>query len=180
MPKFARYDSNIKIQSKVIGWYNTDERKYNNFPDANDLLQITEEQWLDHKENPSCWAVTNQQLVRYNNPVLPSIDVQAQLMLMKGCQIESKTHETMNGLYKCDETSLHSLMNTAIHIKFWDKFPGQSLTYSIITAENKLVEFSSTVAFIDLVKAISDYVSDLNSIINGKSTVLPIQPIVIL
>lgn len=45
MTKFAQFDPKALQPTLVIGWYDTDEFKYPNLPDASDLIEVTDAQW---------------------------------------------------------------------------------------------------------------------------------------
>ena len=68
MPQYAQYDPSAPAPSPVIGWYNTDARKYPNLPPASDLVEVPADIWTAHYANTNGYAVSNGTLVAYTPP----------------------------------------------------------------------------------------------------------------
>ena len=68
MPQYAQYDPNVAAPSPVIGWYNTDARKYPKLPPASDLVEVPADIWTAHYGNTNGYAVSAGALVAYTPP----------------------------------------------------------------------------------------------------------------
>ena len=68
MPQYAQYDPSVAAPSPVIGWYNTDARKYPKLPPASDLVEVPADIWTAHYGNTNGYAVSAGALVAYTPP----------------------------------------------------------------------------------------------------------------
>jgi len=60
MPKYVKYNPEIKEEQRVFEFYDTDFAHYPTLPDKNLLLELTEEQWNARINGKlSVWSVTN-------------------------------------------------------------------------------------------------------------------------
>ena len=68
MPQYAQFDPSVPAPSPVIGWYNTDARKYPNLPPMTNLVEVPADIWNAHYANTNGYAVSNGTLVPYTPP----------------------------------------------------------------------------------------------------------------
>lgn len=172
MPQYAQYDPSVAAPSPVIGWYNTDARKYPNLPPASDLLTLTANEWAVHYNNPDGWAVSGGALVRYTAPA-PTLTLaqQAGTLLAAGLTVSGTTVPA--GVYACDSEAQGKIDRVESYIAKNGTFPGGASTLSWPLATGSVVTIPSTAAFQKLSTAIADFVYGCDEVMLGVSSTLP-------
>lgn len=179
MTQYAYFRSADPAPSPVIGWYDTGEFAYASLPAADDLLEVTAEQWTGHFANPSGWAVSNGALVTYTPaPQTPTLAQQAQALLAAGCAITSTSTPALDSTYATDATSQQHVQAEITSILLNGTFADGTTSIAWLDASN--VAHTFTIAeFKALATALAAFVSACLKVVNGQATVLPSQPSVL-
>jgi len=157
MPKFAYYDHTQPDPSRVMGWFDTDALDYPTLPDAEDLLEMADEQW-DARLN-GYWAVDDGALVPYTPPVPPpTADEVYQSKISDGIGIISSSNPALNGVYPLTSQSLALVGAIARDAASGLGLPNDAPTVSISELSGVSHDFDET-EVITLYKATRDLTS---------------------
>jgi len=178
MTQYAFYDSS-QVTSQVTGWYDTGAFTYTTLPPANNLFQLTPEQWAEHFQNPSGWAVfstpdTNPSLIPYVPPPLVlTLPQQAAQLLNLGITLTCTSTPSLNGQYACDAQATQFIQAEMISIFASNKFADGATTLDWPDVSGTIHTFPNTDEFKFFSIAVGNFVSACQKVINGSSTTLP-------
>lgn len=172
MPKFAYFDKTPP--HRVIGWINTDKRKYNALPPAEDLLQLTDSQWEARMPDHNSWCIDEGKMVPYvpGPPPSPTPAQQAMARLNSGLTIKSETTPSISGTYAVDALTQGKLALLASYIARTGEFPA-SASYSLVDKAGLAHYWEDPKLFLRFIDAMTVYVARLNEIIANDAGEMP-------
>lgn len=171
MTQYAYFDHTQPAPSPVIGWYDTAAFAYPALPEADDLLELTPEEWAARLG--AAWGVAAGALVAMPAPPGPSPAQQAMAALGQGLTVTSTGTPALDATYAVDAAAQAKMTATELYILKNGTFPGGSTTIAWPDIAGTLHTFPSTAVYAAWATAIADYVAALDLVIATDTGTLP-------
>jgi hypothetical protein len=176
MSKYAYFNPSLS-PSPVLGWYDTDNFTYPKLPPDNSLLALSEMQWQSRLNNN--YAVQDGQLIVYTPPApIPTLAQQAGNLLAAGCQINSTSTPSLNGVYSCSASAQSFTQAEVISILLNNTFTDGTTSIAWLDMSGNPHTFTID-QFKSFASGIASFVTACQRCITGQSTSLPTEPITI-
>lgn len=165
MPRYAYFDSNAPSPQPVLGWFDTDLLNYTNLPSAENLLELTNDEWNGRlAANPSGWAVADGALVVAPPPTPPPPTVDDILAgkIAAGIAITSVSNPGLDCTMALDAQTMAEIGSVARDVSSGMGFPADLpvFIYPDITGQPRMFDEAQVVA---LYKVQRDLLFSLNT-----------------
>jgi hypothetical protein len=171
MPFYAGFDHTQPEPIPVSGWYDTDLIDYPNLPAADDLLEMTPEQWADRMTGS--WAIEGGALVPYTPPPpVLTLPQQATAMLSQPVTVDCISTPALSSDYANNANVRQSVTSTVSQISAGLGLPGGGATFNWPDVNGSEMQWPEA-DFVAFAKALTDFAYACQMVVGGHSAVLP-------